>query len=71
MLEREYYDDKMQDCKACTGSYGVVEHASMDEMQAALPEAYSVILLPKCGSGDPMKAVQESDTLRLRQGELA
>lgn len=48
-------------------SYGRSAKATADELRQLIPEAYSVILLPKVGEGDPMKAVQESETFKLRQ----
>lgn len=68
MVEREFYDHGMQECDACRNSFGQVRHVNAAEMQQVLPEAYSVIMLPKVGSGDPMKAVKESISLKLRQG---
>jgi hypothetical protein len=47
--------------------YGTPSHTSIAEMQAILPEAYSVIMLPKVGQGDPAKAVEESINLKLRR----
>ena len=44
----------------------VPQHVSADEMQQVLPEAYSVIMLPKVGSGDPMNAVQDAINLKLK-----
>jgi hypothetical protein len=67
LIEREYYQYGMQECGVCKGGYGKCRHVNADEMRQALPEAYSVIMLPKVGSGDPMDAVKESISLKLRQ----
>ncbi len=66
MLERDYYDRKLRECSGCKGSYGHVITATIDEIRACVDEAYSVILLPKIGTGDPMKAVAESISLKLQ-----
>lgn len=68
MVEREYYDHDMAECRTCRGGFGQVRHVNAEEMKQVLPEAYSVIMLPKVGSGDPMKAVKESISLKLKQG---
>ena len=67
MVEQEYYKHGMQECRVCQAGMGNVTHATADELRQVLPEAYSVIMLPKVGSGDPMRAVKESITLKLRR----
>ena len=67
MVEREYHEYEMQECRACHNGYGSVRHVNAEEMRQVLPEAYSVIMLPKVGSGDPMLAVQEAISLKLRR----
>lgn len=68
MLEYEYYetDGAYPEARACQYGYGSVTHANADEMRQALPEAYSVIMLPKPGQGDPTKAVEEVTNLKIR-----
>lgn len=66
LLEYEHYQAKLPRTSHVKGGYGGVTAATADELRQLIPEAYSVILLPKVGSGDPMKAVQESSTLKLR-----
>ena len=67
MVEREYYEYDEKSCRSCTCGFGHVAHASADELRQVLPEAYSVIMLPKVGSGDPELAVKESISLKLRK----
>ncbi len=67
MVEREYQQYGMPECRACHNGYGQVRHVNAEEMRQVLPEAFSVIMLPKVGSGDPMKAVQEAISLKLRR----
>lgn len=67
MVEYEYHELKLVGTASCKSGYGGVTTATAEEMQACLPEAYSVIMLPKVGDGDPLKAVQQSITLKLRQ----
>lgn len=69
VVEHEYHDHKLPGSHMCNGSYGHPTTVTSDELKSVIPEAYSVILLPKVGAGDPMKAVQESDNLKLRRGE--
>lgn len=71
MVEREYYEYGMKECQTCLGGFGQVRHVNADEMRQVLPEAYSVIMLPKVGSGNPMAAVRESISLKLRQGDAS
>lgn len=69
MVEYEYCHDSgksFPECKVCTQGYGSVTHANVDEIRAGLPDAYSVILLPKPGRGDPAKAVEEVTNLKIR-----
>ncbi len=67
MVEREYYDHDMKECRVCRGGYGQVRNVNAEELKQVLPEAYSVIMLPKIGEGDPEQAVKESISLKLRQ----
>ncbi len=67
MLEREHYDYELVHTSICKHAYGYPTTATPDEMRTVIPEAYSVIMLPKVGSGDPLKAVQESETFKLRR----
>lgn len=69
MIEVEHYDHKLKGASMCESCYGYPQTATAEELRVAIPEAYSVILLPKVGHGDPMKAVQESETFKLRRGE--
>lgn len=67
LVEYEHYERGLPGASVCTDNYGVANVATAEDLRIAIPEAYSVVLLPKVGSGDPMRAVQESDTLKLRQ----
>ena len=70
MIEHEYHDLNMEECSVCLGGYGVANTVRAEELQAALPESYSGIILPKPGSGDPQDAEKERHTVKLRRGEL-
>jgi hypothetical protein len=65
-LEHDYFDRNVSDACVCKSGYGSVTHATAEEMRAAIPEAYSVIMLPKVGSGDPEQAIREAVTLKIR-----
>lgn len=67
--EREYVEYNLPGTGVCRHSYGHPRHATGDEMRKVLPDAYSVIMLPKVGEGDPKKAVQEAINIKLKQGE--
>lgn len=54
---------------AQNSGYGHARHATTEQLAAVLPEAYSVIQLPKPGDGDPTKAVEESVNLKFRHKE--
>ena len=68
LVEREHIEFKLPLSNMCNDCYGYPSEATVAELQQVLPEAYSVILLPKPGSGDPDKAVREAYTLKLKQG---
>lgn len=71
LVKREAEEAKLTYSRSlASGGYGYPQTATTDELKAALPDAYSVILLPKVGSGDPEKAVKESYTLRLKGNQL-
>ncbi len=57
---------RFPECKAIYAGYGSVTRANAAEMREALPEAYSVIMLPKPGDGDPKRAVEETLNLKIR-----
>jgi hypothetical protein len=71
MIEREGYacDGKYPGSREAArhGGYGSITQATADEMRAILPEAFSVIMLPKVGRTDPAKAVQDAINLKLRR----
>ena len=69
LIEREHYEFSLPGSSSCTSNYGHSATATMQELQQVLPDAYSVVILPKVGQGDPMKAVQESETLKLRRAD--
>lgn len=69
LLEYEFHHDDGEtfpECSVCRTGYGRSTHANADELRAALPEAYSVVMLPKPGDGDPKKAVEEVTNLKIR-----
>jgi hypothetical protein len=66
MVEHEHYDKQLAGTQICLGGYGQVRECTADEMQSCLPESYSVIMLPKIGTSNPEKAIQESVTLKLK-----
>jgi len=66
LLEQEHVLHHLPGARESRFCYGHVTHADVEEMQACLPESYSVIMLPKPGRGDPVKAVHESINLKLR-----
>ncbi|NIO40788.1 MAG: hypothetical protein GTO41_11785 [Burkholderiales bacterium] len=68
-LEYDYHVRGVKDAACCRSGYGSVTHAKPEELRAAIPEAYSVILLPKVGVHDPAKALREAVTLKLRRGD--
>jgi len=68
-VEREYHEHQLPGTGMCTGGYGYPQTATTEELKQALPDSYSVILLPKVGDGDPEKAVRETITLKLRHEE--
>jgi hypothetical protein len=70
MLEHDYHERGISDAAPCKGGYGSVTHANAEEMRAAIPEAYSVILLPKIGQHDPEQAIREAVNLKLKREEL-
>jgi hypothetical protein len=79
MIEYEYYEcfkapDKngmekhiYPECQNCECGYGSVTSFNADELRQALPDAYSVVVLPKPGYGDPKKAVEEVLNVKLRR----
>ena len=69
LWEVEHYDHKLSGTGCVEGNYGYPQTSTAEELRQAIPEAYSVIKLPKVGQGDPMKAVQESETFKLKRGE--
>ena len=68
MVEHEHHDKSLPGASICLTTYGQAREASAEEMQSCLPEAYSVIMLPKIGRANPEKAIQEAVTLKLKQG---
>lgn len=70
MCEQDYHVRQLPGTRCCSGSYGRPATATTEELQQAIPEAYSVILLPKVGSGDPEQAVREAYSLKLKLGEV-
>lgn len=68
MFEYEYHVLGDASCRSCTSGFGQAATTTSEELRQALPEAFSAIVLPKVGRGDPMKAVQESTTFKLRRG---
>ena len=66
-VEREHHEYQLPGTGMCRGGYGYPQTASPEELKNALPDSYSVILLPKVGDGDPEKTVRETITLKLRQ----
>lgn len=70
LVEREYKEFSLPYANLCNSCYGFPQTATTQELREAIPEAYSVILLPKVGSGDPERAVKEAYTLKLKQSEL-
>lgn len=66
IVEYEHYTRNLKGTDMVESNYGYPSIPTADELRAVIPEAYSVIRLPRIGSGDPLKAAQESDTLKLR-----
>lgn len=69
MVEYEFHHDDgktFPECAVCRGGYGGVTNTNAIELREALPESYSVIMLPKPGDGDPTKAVEEVTNLKIR-----
>jgi hypothetical protein len=69
LCEYEYHTLRLPGTSVCKGGYGRAVHATGAELRECIPEAYSVIVLPKPGRGDPMEAVQQSETFKLRREE--
>lgn len=67
MCEREYYEYGFKECVVCRAGYGHPKPVQVEQLQTALPEAQSIILLPKPGDGDPLNAVKDSINLKLRR----
>ncbi len=66
LLETELHDHKLKGAECAGGGYGSARNASADEVRQALPDAQSVIMLPKVGSGDPQAAVEEALSVKLK-----
>ena len=66
LLEHEHFEHDLVGTDLINNCYGYPSTATAEEIQVVIPEAYSVVMLPKAGNGDPLKAVQESDTFKLR-----
>jgi hypothetical protein len=66
MLESEHCDHKLPHTGQCRRGYGSATTATAEEMRLALPDAASVILLPKVGAGCPTRAVEEALSLKLK-----
>lgn len=71
MIEYEYLatDGAYPECSCMKYGYGSVTNVGIDELREALPEAYSVCLLPKPGTGDPKKAIDSVLNFKIRQGD--
>ena len=67
MCERECHEFGLPGTEVCRGGYGQSRHASADELRQALPEAQSLIALPKVGDGDPEETVREALNIKIRR----
>lgn len=67
MCEREYHEFGLPGTEVCGGGYGQSRHASADELRQCLPDAQSVIALPKVGDGDPEATVREALNIKIRR----
>lgn len=67
-IERDHYDYRLDGGLMCVdGGYGMPSRATADELRLILPEAYSVIILPKPGDGDPEKTLMDAISVKLRE----
>lgn len=66
LLEHEYNVMNLPGTSVSTGGYGQSYVACAKELSAILPEAFSVIMLPPVGKGDPEQTVKEAIALKLR-----
>ena len=66
MLEHEYYDLKLPGTEQCEYGYGEVATATTTELQQALPDLGSVVLLPEVGNWAPEAAIREAVNLKLK-----
>lgn len=68
MVEHEYHDyDDKPGARYCKRGYGYAVDVQAHELRQLLPDAQSVVLMPKPGRGDPEKALYEALSLKLRQ----
>jgi len=67
LLEYEHEVLELPGARSARGGYGSSNNASADELKQAMPDAASIVMLPKVGSGDPEKAVQEALSIKLKQ----
>jgi hypothetical protein len=66
MCEREYHEYGVKECRVCLGGYGRSEHVTADELRTALPDAQSIIMLPKVGDGNPENAIRDALNMKLQ-----
>jgi len=69
LVEREHAEFSLPYADLCNHCYGYPQTVTTHELSQAIPEAYSIILLPKVGSGDPDAAVREAYTLKIKTGD--